>query len=128
MVTAMWWMSGSVIPAYTVSQVSPPSLLCRTPSTSIPAQTLLWSTGSTTRAVTLGTTTLGHSSTRSTLSFSQLRPASLVLKRADGRVPAKMVSGSTGSTARTQMGTSFMRGSSMGDSSFSQLSPPSRVR
>src|SRR3984893_5403599 len=53
-VMARLWMSGSVTPLVTTSHVLPPSLLCRTPSTSRPAQMCWWSTGSTTRAVTLG--------------------------------------------------------------------------
>src|SRR5215471_1910552 len=47
-VMARLWMSGSVTPLVTTSHVLPPSLLCRTPSTSRPAQMCWWSTGSTT--------------------------------------------------------------------------------
>src|SRR5215469_12648188 len=47
-VMARLWMSESVTPLVTTSHVLPPSLLCRTPSTSRPAQMCWWSTGSTT--------------------------------------------------------------------------------
>src|SRR3989442_12721971 len=70
-VIARLWISGSVTPLVTASHVLPPSLLCRTPSTSIPAQMCLWSTVSTTRAFTLGMPTLGHSSAIDTGSFPQ---------------------------------------------------------
>src|SRR6516162_1959487 len=122
-VMARLWMSGSVTPLVTTSHVLPPSLLCRTPSTSRPAQMCWWSTGSTTRAVTLGMPTLGHSSAICTDSLSQCWPPSVERNSAAGLVPAKMMSGSTGSMARAQMGISFM-----GEFSRSQCSPLSSLR
>src|SRR5580704_12825327 len=87
-VMARLWMSGSVTPLVTTSHVLPPSLLCRTPSTSRPAQMCWWSTGSTTRAVTLGMPTLGHSSAICTDSLSQCWPPSVERNSAAGLVPA----------------------------------------
>src|SRR5262249_38013383 len=63
-----------------------------------------WSTGSTTRAVTLGMPTLGHSSAICTDSLSQCWPPSVERNSAAGLVPAKIMLGSTGSMARAQMG------------------------
>ena len=120
---ARLWMSGSVTPLVTTSHVLPPSLLCRTPSTSRPAQMCWWSTGSTTRAVTLGMPTLGHSSAICTDSLSQCWPPSVERNSAAGLVPAKIMLGSTGSMARAQMGISFM-----GESSRSQCCPLSSLR
>src|SRR5205807_2093127 len=122
-VMARLWMSGSVTPLVTTSHVLPPSLLCRTPSTSRPAQMCWWSTGSTTRVVTLGMPTLGHSSAICTDSLSQCSPPSVERNSAAGLVPAKIMLGSTGSMARAQMGISFM-----GESSRSQCSPLSSPR
>src|SRR6516162_1853908 len=80
-VMARLWMSGSVTPLVTTSHVFPPSLLCRTPSTSRPAQMCWWSTGSTTRAVTLGMPTLGHSS----YLYRQLVPMLTAIRGAEQR-------------------------------------------
>src|SRR5499427_8070987 len=92
-VMARLWMSGSVTPLVTTAHVLPPSLLCRTPSTSRPAQMCWWSTGSTTRAVTLGMPTLGHSSAICTDSLSQCWPPSVERNSAAGLVPAKIMLG-----------------------------------
>ena len=103
-----------------VCQLSPPSVLRRTPSTSMPAQTTRWSVGSTLSAVTRGMRTLGQSSAISAGSFCQLRPPSFERNNAPGRVPAKRMSGSTGSIA-----TFHTCNLSIGDSSRSKLCPPS---
>src|SRR5712691_9130000 len=106
-----------------VAQVSPPSRLRRTPSTSMPAQMVRWSSGSTTSAVTRGMTTAGHSSASSMASLSHRWPPSRERNTADGWVPAKRVSGSAGSMARAQVCMAFI-----GESSRSQRAPRSSLR
>ena len=103
-------------------QLSPPSVLRRTPSTSTPAQTTFGSDGSTVSAVTRGTPTFGHSSTISTGSFCQLRPPSVERNSPAGRVPAKIMSGLVGSIAMRQTSIAFI-----GESSRAKLWPPSRL-
>ena len=108
-VTTMSWMSGSQMPspvsaspmavAPMAVQLSPPSRLRRTPSTSMPAQTMRLSLGSMTKAVARGSRTLGQLSAKGTFIFSHVRPASRVRKKALGPQPAITVLGSLGSTA-----------------------------
>ena len=119
----MPWMSGSPSPLAIVAQVSPPSRLRRTPSTSMPAQMVRWSSGSTTSAVTRGMTTAGHSSASAMASFSHRWPPSRERNTADGWVPAKRVSGSAGSMARAHVCRAFI-----GESSRSQRAPRSSLR
>jgi hypothetical protein len=116
------WMSGSGTPRSILFQVSPPSRLRRTPSTSTPAQTWRGLAGSTASAVTRGTRTFGHSSAMSTVSCRQLRPLSFERYSAAGRVPAKMMLGFVGSTAIFHTSREFI-----GDSSRVKLCPPSTL-
>ena len=59
-----------------VVQVSPPSALCRRPSTSMPTQMLWRSVGSMAMPVTRGVPTAGHSAAASMEVFCQLLPPS----------------------------------------------------
>ena len=102
-VTATLWTSGLSIAPSSADHVSPPSVLRRTPSTSIPTQTLRRSSGSMAIPVTLGVPTAGHVSTTSHGRRSQLSPPSFDLNMAAGvgvPVPANIVSGSAGSVDR----------------------------
>src|SRR5712691_598611 len=79
-----------------------------------------WLEGSTVSAVTRGTPTFGHSSAISAGSFCQCAPPSLERNSAAGLVPAKMMSGLTGSIAIRQTSRLFI-----GESRRSKLCPPS---
>jgi len=102
-VTVTLCASGLSIAPSSETQVSPPSVLCRTSSTSIDTHTLRWSSGSMAMPVTRGVPTAGHSATTSTGRCSQLSPPSRDLKIPAGvwvPVAANITCGSTGSTAR----------------------------
>ena len=84
-------------------QVSPPSALCRSPSTSIPAQMLLGLAGSIAKPVIRGTPTAGHSSAMSTGRWLHVAPPSVERKIPHGvgvPVPANMTLGLLRSMAR----------------------------
>src|SRR5215475_14522781 len=103
------------------TQLSPPSRLWYTPSTSIPAQTIRWSLGSTIMLVVRGMP-IGQGRVTPNDSASQFLPPSCE-RKASGLVPTKIVSGSSASTVTDQI---WMP--SMGDSSFSHVLPVSSLR
>ena len=120
----MPWMSpwnGSGPSSGRCTQVSPPSRLLYTPSTSMPAQMVRLSRGSTITLVVRGMPT-GQGMVTPRLNSSQVFPPSRE-RNASGRVPANIVSGSVGSTVTDQIWRS-----SIGEFNFSQVPALSSLR